>query len=183
MKYRLALACFLLAAAHLSAEPNPKSAPVGEILRAYGLEELLESTRMETGKQAQGAMQSMLTQVQQAAPNLSEAGWKRIRAAADNYLKAAMGGWDSANLTKIYAKVYEENYTLEELTALAAFVKTEGAARSIRVEKLAARALNEAILGEMSKSLQPALQTFMSEIQTIVAAEVKRLQAEAEEKK
>jgi hypothetical protein len=179
MKSRLALALFLFATASLVADPNPKAALAADIMRAYGVEELVESTRVEMTKQAQGALQNALGQVKSALPQMSEEAWARIMASADKYTKSAMSGWDSAGLTRIYAKVYEDNYSEAELKALLDYLKTDAGAKSVRVEKIAAQAINEAIMSETTKSLQAALQTFMTEIQAIVGEEVQRLQAEA----
>lgn len=178
MKSRLALT-FLLLTASLTADTDPKAAAAAEVMRAYGVAELLESTQQEVAKQADGALQNAFAQIQAAMPQMSEESWGKVREAGKKYIQAATGGWDGASLAAIYAKVYEDNYSLEELQALSAYLKTEAGAKSIRVEKLATKLITEAIVAEMTKSLQPALRTFMAEVQAIVGDEMKRLQEAA----
>lgn len=148
-----------------------KAELIDDIMKANGVEETLDATRVEMIKQADTAIKGALDQIKAAQPQMSEECGMKINAAAEKYLKAATGGWNGADLVREYSKVYEERYSLDELSALAAYLKTERAQKSIKTEKIAAQAMTDYIMSHMVTAMQAALKVFIAELQAIMREE------------
>jgi hypothetical protein len=148
-----------------------KAELIADIMKANEVEETVDATRVEMIKQADTAIKAAMDQIRAARPQMSEESGKKIDAAADKYLKAATGGWNGADLVREYSKVYEERCSLEELTALATYLKTERAQKSIKTEKIAAQAMTDYIMSHMVTAMQAALKVFIAELQTIMREE------------
>lgn len=168
----LILTCLTIVAATQAAT---KAEQINEIMRAYGVEETVEETRLQMVKQADNALKGALDQIKTGMPQMSEEGWSKINAAAEKYIKAATGGWNGADVVKEYSRIYEESYSSKELESLAAYLRTPRAQKSIKTEKRAAQVMNSYIMSHMITSMQEALKVFVTELQTIVKEEVTKI--------
>lgn len=171
MKYQKLVLLLICVSACGVGRSATKAELIADIMKANGVEEIVDATRVEMLKQADTAIKAALDQIKAARPQMSAECGRKIDAAADKYLKAATGGWNGADLVREYSKVYEERYSLDELSALAAYLKTERAQKSIKTEKIAAQAMSNYIMSHTVTAMQAALKVFIAELQAIMREE------------
>jgi hypothetical protein len=145
-------------------------------MKAYGVEASIEATKSDIIKQADGGIKGVLAQLKSARPNLTPKASAKINAAVDKYLSTIMSSWNAADVVMLYTKIYEDNYSLEEMQALASYVKTDHGIKSIRVAQSAQSAINGFIIERMMSSLQGALRVCSDEIRGIVAEDQKQFE-------
>jgi hypothetical protein len=162
------IAVVILSSVSLLAQSASKTDLIGDIMKAYGVESSIETTKSELLKQADAALKGVIDQLKAARPNLSSAASEKIKTAMDKYINTVMNSWNGVEVVKVYSKIYEDNYSLEELQALASYVKTDDGSKSIKIAQSAGKAINAYVMERMMSSMKTALKVFMEEVQTIV---------------
>lgn len=161
---------FLLAfpALFLTAKPSSKTDYVNQILKAYDLDSTIENARLEMTKQAHESMQRIVDDYKEREPALSAEYLGRIQIAANKSMEIMLSNFDREKMISTYSKVYEDNFSLEELEFLANFYKSESGRKSIKVERLAASGMWSEMSRIVRENTEAAVDSYVFDLKRIL---------------
>lgn len=174
MHFRATITCASLLM--LSAGPVVAIAPdltrdqcVAALVKAAGLNEVLDQARSDSNKEAHTKVDQMVGQLRNYMPELSPEQHKAFEAAVDKFLTTVASPYDATEASAAWAQYFTANFTDAELNKLVKFSRTPLGAKELRNATLAATQWRVHLQEQRAVAIDTAGGQFMARIREIIS--------------
>ena len=139
-----------------------------DLMKAIGFDSMLESIHQDTVNMVKGQMDSMLAQIRQANPNITDEVMKEFNAAAQDFSSRVMNSWNTAEAAKIYSSALVDGLSEKDIRAAIEHYRTTEGQKELKVISAAAQKMNGYIMSNIKKEIDAATKDYVSQLRSIV---------------
>ncbi len=138
-----------------------------ELMNVLGFNAMLEATRQESIKMAEGQMNSVLSQIRQSNPKIDNEIMKELNASAQEFTRRVINSWDSMEAAKIYSAALIEGLPEKDMRAAIEHYRTPEGQKELEVITAAAQSMNSYISQRIQKETDAAMKDFLTQLRSI----------------